>query len=505
MLLNNILKEKEGLLEEFVLLEAEADLRKAVVSAMRSETKELTVAPKIDTLAKRILENYLDNLRQNIGDNDRYARDKKGFHNISINSFPSKNAQRYLAILEKNREVIIAGVERAIKEKLNIPYLNDWIVKVFSDKMSKEHNPKVDIVAKREDNPKQVKKTLTKTDFIVQVFEIFNRETSGRSKSVKKSWIQQHLTMEIDQKTDNTPRPKCDDIVSMNGVSGYEIEYKKVSRKLEKANDIFEMGASSAILYADIMKVSTFLPKVKLEDKKAFEDFFVLLKNTFKDEAVRLATSTIRGKKNYLIFTTYMKGNKPYSSVAEGTNFLITDRGSRNIEKINSVSRWELGISRKAKNLVELPEDFWDKLDKASVTDKLSSYLEKKYNENSQARIASGFGTESFLKKESSKKIIYNTLKKSSFKEGAVYKNPETKLRFVFKYENKPLFDGGINFNFNKRIFFPTGDGSEDSSKNSNDFTRRFVNKNKKVSSVDTDARNISRELLSIKKGKKDV
>jgi len=490
MLLNNILKEKEDLLEEFILLEAEADLRKAVVSAMRSETKELTVAPRIDTLAKRILENYLDNLRQNIGDKDRYISDKKGFHNISIKNFPSQNAQRYLAILEKNREVIIAGVERAIKEKLSIPYLNDWIVKVFSDKMPNGHNPKIDVVAKRKDNIKQTKQTrknLSKTDFIVQVFEIFNRETSGKSRAVKKSWIQQHLTMELDQKTDNPPRPKCDDVVSMNGTSGYEIEYKKVSKKIESSNDIFDMGTSSAILYADIMKVSTFLPKVKEQDKESFENFFVLLKNTFKDEAVRLATSTIRGRKNYLIFTTYMKGNKPYSSVAEGTNFLITDRGSRNIEKINSVSRWELGISRKAKKLVELPGDFWDNLNRASTTDKLSSFLEKKYNENSQNRIASGFGIETFLKKETSKKIIYNTLKKSSFKEGPVSENPETKLKFIFKYDNKPLFDGGIDFIFNKRFFSPTV--------NNSDMSHRFINKEKKVSSVDTD----------VKKGKKDV
>lgn len=500
MLLNDILKEKEELLEDFVLLEAEADLRKAVASALRSETKELTVAPKIDVLANKILDNYLNNLRQNKYENDRFVNDKRGFTNLSIKEFPSKNASRYLAIIEKNKAIVISAVEKAIKEKLSVPYTNDWIKDVFSDKLPKGYNKNVDVVSKRPETKKQEgNKGLTKKDFLIQVFDIFHRETSGKSRAIKKSWIQQHLTMELDQKPDNPPRPKCDDIVSMNGINGYEIEYKKVSKKLEKANDMFSMGASSAILYADIMKVDSFLSKVK--EKESFEEFFILLKNTFKDEAVRLATSTIRGKKNYLIFATYMSGDKPYSSVAEGADFMITDRGSRNIDKANTVSRWELGISRKAKNLVDLPKDFWDNLDRASPTDKLSSYLEKKYDDNSQNRVRSGLGTENFLKKETSKRIVYDTLKKSSFKEGVVSKNPESKLRFIFKFENKPLFDGYMDFKFNKRLLAPTGDGSD----NSKIIKHNFSDKEKKASSVDTDVNKISKELLSIKKGKKNV
>ena len=542
MLLTKVLKERELLSEELILLEAEIDMRRAVSSALKTETKNLTSAPSMDKLAEKIVDNYINNLRDNKSNNDRYLNDKSGFMNISSKDFPAKDNARYLAILAKNRNLIISYVEKAIKNKLAAPYTNEWIVDVFSNKVSKDYNKNVDVSIKRTpvSTPApekiitkkevskfkpEVEKKVTKKDFLIEVFDIYLRETKGKSPVIKQGWIQQHLTMELDQKPNNPPRPKCDDVISKNGFDGYEVEYKKVSKKLEKSDDVFSIGASGAILYADIMKVSTFLPKVK--EKEEFEDFYMLLKRTFKNEAVKLATSTVRGKKNYLIFATYLKGGKPYSCAAEGSDFIISDRGSPRIGPEGAVPRWELGISRKAKNLVDLPDDLWDKMDKASGDDRLASYIENNatdYSDESQNRVKSGFGIEKFLKKPSSKGVVYDTLKSSKFKEGSVSKNPETKLKFIFKYNGSTLFEGRMEFKFTKNKITPTGDEpSENPRVIAHEFSKVNRRKdgsdelehdhkvkaenssNKKSASVDTDIRNMAKELLSLKKGKKNV
>ena len=168
-----------------------------------------------------------------------------------------------------------------------------------------------------------------------------------------------------------------------------------------------------------------------------------------------------------------------------------------------------------------MPNDFWDKLDKASIGDKLANHIIKNasdYNGKAQNRVSSGFGLETFLKKNTSRDIIYKTLIDKGFKKDEISKVPENKLKFIFKFDGRPLFEGRMEFKFSKKSISPADNGSAmppnvinvdfKDKKGGGDLEHDHAVKMKNApASVDTDKKinKVASELLSIKKGKKNV